>query len=71
MIKAVGYACPTSPRADKLDSYRDGCYYVETKRNEAQINPSKLFGPFATRLEAYAEADSIDAKWSRYTMERK
>jgi len=70
MIKAVSYAYPTSTYAAKFGRSREGCYFVCEKRCEEQVRPSKLHGPFATRLEAFACADDLPHEWSRFTMER-
>lgn len=67
MIKAIGYAYPTSTLAQKLSRYREGCYYVETKRNENCVN-GKVYGPFATKADAESHAVTIDCEWSRFTM---
>jgi len=67
MVKAIGYAYPSSTTATRLGAGKSGCYYVETKRHETQAAKTSLAGPFASIEDAERHALTIPADWSRYT----
>lgn len=67
MIKSIGYAYPTSATAKRLGASETGCYFVETKRHETQVQATSLRGPFATIADAELHASAIACDWSRYT----
>jgi len=68
MIKAIRYAYIGSPMAKRLNSAREGCYYVAVKHCETDVKESLLYGPFAAIADAEAKAIALPFDWSRYTM---
>lgn len=67
MIKAIGYAYPSSNIARQLGASRAGCWFIACHRDELDHIERALHGPFATIEEAELRAASVAGRWSRYT----
>lgn len=68
MIKSIGYAYASSTLARRLDADETGCYYVATYTDESDHLEDDLIGPFATIESAEHRAETVEGRWSRYTM---
>lgn len=69
MIKAIGYAYPSSDTSSRFGRSNDGCYFVEVKACEShpRAKAISLRGPFDTIEQAELHASAIACDWSRYT----
>jgi len=63
--KAVSYAYPSSPFANRFGFSKTGCYVVETLEGH---NPPKGVSGHASPIQALVTADGIDLPWSRYSL---
>jgi len=68
MLKSVGYAYATSSHAKQFGRYKTGCYTVTTHKTVE--DPGKASGPFDSREEAFAYADTLDGDWWPFSMPR-